>query len=45
MIETLRFALCALLIGLGLVYNLDKKSVEQMNKELAARHAKSEEVE
>ena len=33
------------LIGLGLVYNLDKKSVEQMNKELAARHAKSEEVE
>ena len=33
------------LIGLGLVYNLDKKSVEQMNNELAARHAKSEEVE
>ena len=27
------------LIGLGLIYNLDKKSVEKMNAELAARHA------
>ena len=27
-----------LFIGLGLVYNLDKKTLEVMNKELAARH-------
>ena len=27
-------------IGLGLVYNLDKKTMEQMNAELEARHAK-----
>jgi len=27
------------LVGLGLIYNLDKKSVEKMNAELAARHA------
>ena len=26
-------------IGLGVIYNLDKKTVEQMNAELAARHA------
>ena len=26
-------------IGLGLVYNLDKKSLAKMNEELAARHA------
>ena len=30
------------LIGLGLIYNLDKKSVEKMNAELAARHAKEQ---
>lgn len=26
-------------IGVGLIYNLDKKTLEQMNEELAARHA------
>ena len=30
------------LVGLGLIYNLDKKSVEKMNAELAERHAKEE---
>ena len=30
------------LIGLGLIYNLDKKSVEKMNAELAERHAKEQ---
>ncbi len=28
-----------LFVGLGLVYNLDKKTLEKMNKELDARHA------
>ena len=28
-----------LFVGLGLVYNLDKKTLEKMNKELAERHA------
>jgi len=30
------------LVGLGLIYNLDKKSVEKMNAELAERHAKEQ---
>ena len=30
------------LVGLGLIYNLDKKSVEQMNLELAERHSKEQ---
>ena len=29
-------------VGLGLVYNLDKKTLAQMNEELEARHAKAE---
>ena len=29
-------------VGLALVYNLDKKTLEQMNSELAERHANSE---
>ena len=28
-----------ILVGLGLIYNLDKKTLEKMNTELAARHA------
>ena len=32
-------------IGLGLVYNLDKKTLEQMNEELDARHAATEVAE
>ena len=32
-------------IGLGLVYNLDKKTLEQMNEELDARHAAAEVAE
>ena len=27
------------LVGLGLIYNLDKKTLEKMNAELAERHA------
>ena len=30
------------LVGLGLIYNLDKKSVERMNAELAERHSKEQ---
>jgi len=30
------------LVGLGLIYNLDKKSVEKMSAELAQRHAKEQ---
>ncbi len=32
-------------IGLGLVYNLDKKTLEQMNEELDARHATADVTE
>ncbi len=32
-------------IGLGLVYNLDKKTLGKMNEELEARHAEAEAVE
>ena len=36
---TFLFSALLQFIGLGLVYNLDKKTMEQMNNELAARHA------
>ena len=29
-------------IGIAVIYNLDKKTLAQMNEELAARHAKAE---
>ena len=32
-------------VGLGLVYNLDKKTLEQMNEELDARHTKADVTE
>ena len=31
-----------LFVGLGLVYNLDKKTLAKMNEELEARHASAE---
>ncbi len=37
------FAALMQLVGLGLVYNLDKKKLEKMNEELAARHAQEAE--
>lgn len=36
------FAAIMQFIGLGLIYNLDKKTLEKMNTELAERHAKDE---
>ena len=32
-------------VGLGLIYNLDKKTLAQMNEELEARHTGAEVVE
>ena len=38
------FSAIAQFIGLAVVYNLDKKTLKQMNDELAARHAPKEET-
>jgi len=38
---TFLFSALLQFIGLGLVYNLDKKTMEQMNTELAQRHSKT----
>ena len=35
------FAAVCMFVGLGLIYNLDKKSLAKMNEELAERHAKA----
>ena len=39
---TFLFSAVLQFIGLGLVYNLDKKTMEQMNAELAQRHGKND---
>ena len=36
-----KFGYPACFIGLGLIYNLDKKTLDEMNADLAERHAEN----